>query len=217
VKLQTALGAVAAALLSLALAAPATAASDLIAEVTSPAIAPAGPGDNGNGPPEEPGKPDNPGPDGFTPAGGNGKPESTHHRDMPELPENASPRAHAAVTAAYERFELIQERLDALRDLEPGADRNDALNELFGDFGDLMHSVSDAVHEADPQGDDDAEPEDEDGDLTLTSEEGEPDGDAGADDEGDADEDHSEDDADDDDDHDDKKDKDDDKDEEKDG
>lgn len=139
-KLRSALIALAAGALSLALVAPAAAAISSANDLGQQPIAPAGPGDNGK--PEDPGRPENPGPpDGVGP--------SSH--EPPELPDNASPRAHAAVTAAYERFTLISARIDAIRALEAGPGRSDALNELFAEFGDLIHTVSDAVHEVDPE------------------------------------------------------------------
>ena len=64
---------------------------------------------------------------------------------MPTLPENASPRAHAAVTAAFEQQTVIQDRVAAIRALETGPGSADAMNELMADLGGLVNLVSDAV------------------------------------------------------------------------
>lgn len=186
-KLQTALATVAAGVLSLALVAPAAAAVDFNHEAATPAIAPAGPGDNGKpedaGKPEDPGQPGEPG----TGAGAQGRPDGVGpaSHQLPELPENASPRATAAVEATYERFAAISARIDAIRALAPGPDRNAALNELFADFSGMLHTVSDAVQAVDAQDEDD-EGDGEAGDLTLTSE-GDEDGDSEGDSDTDAD------------------------------
>ena len=105
----------------------------------------AGPDDTSRpGPPEDPGKPENPGQAELT---------NSSARTMPELPANASPRAYAAVTAAYEQHELIKAQIAAIRGLAPGPDRDAAIDELMAEFAGLVYSVSDAVHEADPHGD----------------------------------------------------------------
>ncbi|MBT5773974.1 MAG: hypothetical protein HOH95_06315 [Dehalococcoidia bacterium] len=203
--LKTTFATVAAAVLSLALVAPATAAVNLNADVAQPAIAPSGPGDNGKpdttGRPEEPGQPNEPGVSPQSRPGDVG-PSS---RDLPELPENASPKAHAAVEAAYEQFAAISARLAAIRDLEPGADRNAALNEVFAEFGSMINTVADAVHEVDDDGDD-AEPED--AELALNEEDADAEGDTDSDEDADADTDSDKDPDEDDDDDDNQDDKD---------
>ncbi len=42
---------------------------------------------------------------------------------------------------------------DAIRGLPRGPERNAALNDLFAEFGGLIHNVSDAVHKADDEAD----------------------------------------------------------------
>jgi hypothetical protein len=183
VKLRSALIALAAGALSLALVAPAAAAIDSANDIAPQDIAPAGPGDNGRpdgaGKPDEPGQPDDVGPGSHQP---------------PELPENASPRAEAAVTAAYERFVLISERIDAIRALDAGPERSEALNALFADFGDLIHTVSDAVKAVESEVDGDGDDEGDSDGATLSLDE-DPDLDADSDDADDKD--HSDDDDDD--------------------
>ena len=165
-KLQSALTTLAAGVLSLALVAPAAAAVDVNAHAAQPAIAPSGPGDNGK--PDNTGRPEEPG----QPGGAGATDGDFNGRGIPELPENASPQAEAAVQATYERFAAISARIDAIRDIEPGPERNAALNELFADFSEMIHTVSDAVHEADVEGAQDGDDSDpEDVELALEGEE----------------------------------------------
>lgn len=168
-KLRTALISMVAAALSLALVAPATAAVDFDIDSGQPSIAPSGPGDNGT--PEIPGQPDQPGEPGATD-------EEPHGRDMPTLPENASPKAQAAVRATYERFAAISSRIDAIRVLQPGPERNAAMNELFADFSGMIHTVSDAVDEVDAENQEHrADGDQQDAELALVGDEEGTDGD----------------------------------------
>ena len=166
VKLQSALTTLAAGVLSLALVAPAAAAVDVSTDAAQPTIAPSGPGDNGK--PDNTGRPEEPG----QPGGAGATDGDFNGRGIPELPENASPQAEAAVQATYERFAAISARIDAIRDIEPGPERNAALNELFADFSEMIHTVSDVVHEADGEGAQDGDDSDpEDVELVLEGEE----------------------------------------------
>lgn len=66
-------------------------------------------------------------------------------RNVPTLPDNASPRAQAAVTAAHQQQSVIQDRVAAIRALDTGPGREEAMNTLMADFAALLISVSDAV------------------------------------------------------------------------
>lgn len=203
-KLRSVLTVLMAGALTLGLVAPATAANNLDGEIAQPLVAPAGPGDNGKpentGRPDEPGQPEEPGAAAHDLRGDVGP----GGRGLPDLPENASPIATAAVAAAYAQFETISTRIALIRDLEPGQGRSDALNELFVEFGGMLHSVSDAVKavKSEVDGDSDDGDEGDVDDVTLSLDD-EPDDDDADDDDDDKNDDDPEEKGEDDDDPDD--------------
>ena len=113
------------------------------------------------GAPEDAGRPDDAGP-GL--------------RSMPNLPSNVSPRAAAAVGAAFELQGMIAEKIAAIRGLSSEGLSDDAVSDLLGDFADMFRFVSDAVAEVETPGNgegagldanaegDDPEDEDDEGD-----------------------------------------------------
>lgn len=96
--------------------------------------------DGGSGRPENPGRPDGVGqPDGV------GVAALGHDGAAPELPDQASDRAHEAVGLAFERQVEIQARVAQIRDLPPGQDKGPAVSALMKDFGELFRLTNDAV------------------------------------------------------------------------
>ncbi len=168
--------------LSLALVAGASASGAVPADLTpDAAFGPAQHGeghDNGGQPdnpgqPSDPGQPDDTGRPDESPSQANtagaensrvpltpgapddaGRPDDAGPglRSMPELPPNVSPRAAAAVRAAFELQGMIAERIAAIRDLSGEDISADAVNGLMHDFGDMFRLVSDAVGEVETPG-----------------------------------------------------------------
>ena len=102
------------------------------------------------GPPSDPGKPEGVGVQGQGPPESPGRPAdlpgNAGLHTPPELPEQASPRAHAAVAAAFELQTAIQLRIAAIHAIEPGPGKGDAVSALMKDeFADLVRLVPDAV------------------------------------------------------------------------
>ena len=106
---------------------------------TSDNVAPVvafGPAEHG-GVHNEGGKPDGAG----GKSGDHGKPDDDGLRGPSA---NASDRAHAVVTAVFERHEAIRSQLDVIRGMPAGA-RGPAVSALMGEFGELFRLAGDAA------------------------------------------------------------------------
>jgi len=98
-------------------------------------------GEGQQGPPPDRGRPD-----------GVGKPEHaglSRSAGPPELPPQASPRAHEAVALAFERQLAIQERVAEIRALPGGPEKGPAVSELMKEFGQLYRLTEGATESDD--------------------------------------------------------------------